>query len=275
VRLTVVGCGTARTHPDTPASGLLVTSELTSLLIDCGPGVIARLSRVKAPGELSAIVVTHLHFDHYLDLVALRYWLAWGGQSTGRARIYLPPDGRRRLAALEDALSEREGFFDDAMDIVEFDPDGTILVGEPPLELRFAKAQHYVPAWSVVVTDRHRTRLVYAGDTGPTGQLTELAQGADGLVLEATLATTADDDEVRGHLTAEEAIDIAAASGARRTLIVHYPPERRTEIERLASSTGGRVVVGLPDLELEVAGRGPNQAPNRASATLSSPARRR
>jgi len=252
VRLTVIGCGTARTHPDTPASGLLFTTGETRILVDCGPGVIARLGTFTDPATLSAFVVSHLHFDHYLDLVALRYLLAWAGLTTGRPVVYLPPDGRRRLATLESALSEREGFFDDAMDILEFDPDSVVRIGEPAVELRFAAAQHYVPAWSVVVTDPGGGRVVYGGDSGPTSRLAEIGRGADVLVLEATLATAADDDPVRGHLTAEEAIAVIEESRARRGLIVHYPPERRAEIERLAARTRGQVVVAIPDLVLDV-----------------------
>lgn len=251
MQLTVVGCGTASTHASTPASGILVRSRAARVLLDCGPGVVARLGRIVEPTELDAVVISHLHFDHYLDLAPLRYLLPWRGRDSRRPRVYLPPGGRRQLAAFETAMSERTGFFDDAMDILEFDPDRPVSVGDE-LELRFAAARHYVPAWSVVVASSAGSRVVYGGDTGPGDELVELGRGADLFIAEATLLSPDEDDDVRGHLTIDEAIDTIVRSGARRGLIVHYPWTRRAELERRAAAAGDSIIVGFPGLVLDV-----------------------
>jgi ribonuclease BN (tRNA processing enzyme) len=250
LRLTVLGCGTAQVRPETPASGVLVQGGESNLLVDCGPGVAAQLARVLDVPALSAVVVTHLHYDHYLDIVGLRYLLPWPGLETGRPRVYLPPDGLQRLAALEVAISERPGFFADAMDIAEFDPDGELRVGD--LRLTFVRADHYVPAWSTIIDAADGSRIVYAGDTGPTERLVETARAADLLVLEATLATPAEDDHVRGHLTADEAVDIVQRSDAARGVLVHYPWARSSAIDLVCAPTAGRVVRGTPGFGLEV-----------------------
>ena len=72
-RVTVIGAGTSAPQPETPASGILVESPSTGLLIDCGQGVIRGLMSLRDPRELDAIIVGHLHADHYIDLVSLRY----------------------------------------------------------------------------------------------------------------------------------------------------------------------------------------------------------
>jgi ribonuclease BN (tRNA processing enzyme) len=80
------------------------------------------------------------------------------------------------------------------------------------------------------------SRLVYTGDTGPSDGMVEFARGADLLLVEAGLRSPADDDPERGHLTPEEAIALATAAEARTTLLVHYAPARREELEAMCAA---------------------------------------
>src|SRR5262249_33050696 len=67
--------------------------------------------------------------------------------------------------------------------------------------------------------------LAYSGDSGPSEHLTELAQGADLFVCEATLVRGELDGNPRGHLSADEAVEAFEASGAKRLLLTHRPHE--------------------------------------------------
>jgi len=253
VRLTVLGSGTAQPQPDSPASGLLVQFADTALLLDCGTGVITRLESYLDPRALTALVVGHLHGDHYLDLVPLRYLFPWAGGVERRLPVHLPPGQRPRLDALAEAISERRGFFDDAFEVSEYDPDAGLSIGG--LRIDFRRARHYVPAWSMALTDPTGARLVYLGDTGPSETLVEFATGADVLIMESTLGSTDEDDVERGHLTPGEAIDLARRAGPRRALIVHYPSARRAEIERLCAADGTLVSAATPGTVIEIGGR--------------------
>jgi len=185
VRLTIVGSGPARPQPDTPASGILVEADGTALLLDCGPGVIGALRRWVDPTALSAVFVGHMHADHYLDVAPLRYLFPWGERASRRLPVLLPPGGRARLDALATAISERDGFFDDAFEVSEYAGGVERSIGS--LRVRPFNSQHYVPAWGVEILDGASRRIVYAGDTGPTVGLVDVARGADLLVCEATL----------------------------------------------------------------------------------------
>jgi ribonuclease BN (tRNA processing enzyme) len=254
VRLTVIGCGPAAPQADTPASGLLVESGPTAVLLDCGYGVIGRLRAVADPLGLSGVVVGHLHADHALDLAALRYLHPWPGRSTGRPHIWLPPGGRAHLTALAGVMSERASFFDDAFDVREYVDGRPFVLGG--LTISPQATQHYVPAWSLSVRDADGTRIVYCGDSGPTDRLVEIAQDADLLVEEATLASSAEDELRRGHSTADEAIAIAVRASARRLLLTHFASARRPELVAIAArATALPVEVAQPGLRLEVAAR--------------------
>jgi ribonuclease BN (tRNA processing enzyme) len=249
VRLTVVGSGTSQPQPETPASGILVESDTTAILVDCGQGVIRELFPILDPRELDAIVVGHMHADHYIDLVSLRYLLPWEGVASGHLPVFLPPGGRARMAELASAISERPGFFDDAYGILEYDPSHAHHVGD--LTISFVQGQHYVPAWGCTITDADGRRIVISGDTGPNDGIVAAARGADLFVLEATLTNADHDDPRRGHLTPEEAIDMAARAGVPQTILVHYRAELRDRVERACARRPG-AQPGRPGLVVEV-----------------------
>lgn len=259
--ITIVGSGTSAPQPETPASGILVETASTGLLLDCGQGVIRGLMRIRDPRDLDAIVVGHLHADHYIDIVSLRYLLPWDGFTGRRMPVLLPPGGRQKMTELAAAISERPGFFDHTFDIAEYDPSATVVIGD--LTVSFIPGRHYVPAWGCTITDRGGGRLVMSGDTGPNEALIAAARGADILIVEATLSTATEDDPKRGHLTVDEAVDAGARAGVGRTVLVHHRTQSRDAIAA-AEEASDRVIAGRPGLRLEL-------APNDEGATGDQP----
>jgi ribonuclease BN (tRNA processing enzyme) len=253
MRLTVVGSGTSQPQPETPASGLLIETDDTAILVDCGQGVIRELMGIRDPRELDAIVIGHMHADHYIDLVSLRYLLPWEGVASAHLPVLLPPGGKARLDALATAISERPAFFDDAYSVLEYDPAHRIHVGD--LTLTFVPGQHYVPAWGCVVTGPDGARIAISGDTGPSDAFVEAARGADVVVAEATLADASTDDPRRGHLTAEEAIDMADRAGAGRIVLVHFRAELQERIEHDCAARPG-AMAGRPGHSIDVTAAG-------------------
>lgn len=246
LRLTVLGNSTAVPHPESAAAGYLVEWGEIAVLLDAGQGVIRSLQDRMDPHQLSAVVIGHMHADHSLDLVGLRYLYPWGERAKDPLAVHLPPGGRTRLDALATGISERVGFFDDAYDAVEYDPAQPLVIG--PLTIRFNRGRHYVPAWGLTVEAPDGARIAYTGDTGPSDSVVEFSSGADLLLIEAALRSAAQDDEERGHLTAEEAIDMATRTGARSALLVHYSPARRLELEGLCGVAGGWIRPAVPGL---------------------------
>jgi ribonuclease BN (tRNA processing enzyme) len=246
LRLTVLGCSSAVPHAASPAAGFLIDWEGTAVLLDVGQGVVRRLEGLLDPRDLAGIVVGHMHADHYLDLAGLRYVFPWGEEAPVRLPVHLPPGGARRMDALAEAISERPRFFDAAYDIDEYDPEVALVIG--PMTIRFRRGRHYIPAWAMSVETPDGARLVYTGDTGPSDAMVDFAREADLLLVEAGLRTDKDDDPERGHLTAEEAIDMAVRAEARETLLVHYAPARRAELEAMCEAAGAEIrpaVAGL------------------------------
>ncbi len=234
MKLTVVGCSPAWPNPGGAHSGYLLEHHGGRLLVDCGPGVLSRLREAEGWPVLDAIVITHMHLDHWGDVVA---WL-WGqlhvpDRGTPSPELWLPPGGRDELERLVPRL--REGFaLREYADATRFEAGGFAVTPR-------AVAHYDQPTWGMRVESRGRV-VALSADTGPTPALTELAADADLFVCEATLETTATEPEVRGHLTADEAA-AAAAARARRLLLVHRGSE-------LPAPDG--LVVAHDGLELEL-----------------------
>ena len=75
------------------------------------------------------------------------------------------------------------------------------------------------------------------------------------MVAEATLIDSTMDDPRRGHLTAEEAIDMADRAGAGRVVLVHFRAELRERIERACAARSG-AMAGRPGLAIDVVAEG-------------------
>jgi ribonuclease BN (tRNA processing enzyme) len=249
MRVTIVGSGTSAPQPETPSSGILVETSSTGILIDCGQGVIRGTMPIRDPRELDAIVVGHLHADHYIDVVSLRYLLPWAGFTGRRLPILLPPGGRARMDELASAISERPGFFDHTFDVREYDPQVELTIGD--LTLGFLPGNHYVPAWGCRLSDKAGHVVVVSGDTGPNERLVESARGADILIVEATLLAVGEDDPKRGHLTVDEAVGIGRDAKVGRTVLVHHRTQNH-EAVLAASRASASVLVGRPGLVVEL-----------------------
>lgn len=233
MKLTVVGCSPAVPDPGGANSAYLVEGA-GRILLDCGPGALARLRADADWPEVDAIVISHLHLDHWGDLVP---W-TFGARERGRdpVELWLPPGGGDRLRALGEQLSFGRSLAE-VFAVAEYSERERFAAGG--LELWPAQVPHYdQPTWGLRVTDGSAT-LAYSADTGPTPVLAELARDAGLLLCEAALAEPEQDR--RGHLTVEEAIEAFRASGARELLLTHRAVELPVP-EGFARARSGQVV---------------------------------
>jgi len=216
VRLTVIGSSPAWPNPGSAQSGYLVEGD-RPLLLDCGPGVLGRLRELELYPR--SIAITHFHLDHWGDLVPWAWLNAYGPQEHRIAcSLWLPPGGRGQLEAFASHWGN-DGMFEEAFEVQEFDP------GVPFRTVGFEVLACRLPHYDLIShgfrVTHNGTTLAYSGDSAPTDELAELAQGADLFLCEATLSDPTSDGLPRGHLSAEEAL--AAADGP--ILLTHRPVE--------------------------------------------------
>ncbi len=235
--LTVLGCSAACPVADNPASGYLIHHEGTWVWCDAGSGTFLALLDEVDPDDLDAVVISHVHADHCIDLFALYGYLEHGPGSGGPLPVFVPSQATEHLAAFARAGADHR--FRQVLAFSEVgDGDATTVGG---ITLRFATAAHPVPALTVRFEAGDRS-LVYSGDTGPGAGLEVLAPGADVLLCEATLQGPGAARDYPFHLTAEEAGAIAADAAVDRLILTHIGPTldpRRSVAE--AAGPYGRV----------------------------------
>ncbi len=221
MKLTVIGCSPAWPNAGGAQSGYLVEGD-GRLLLDCGPGVLARLRELDGGWpRVDALAITHFHLDHWGDLVPWIFGASFGpGRSVPKPELWLPPGGTIRLDAYGDELSFSDRI-DSAFAVREY-ADGAPFraAGFDVTPLRL---DHYSELTFGLRVSNHRSTLAYSGDTGPSPNLAELARDADVFLCEATLREP--EPAERGHLSEDEAVAAFTASGARRLVVIHRPDE--------------------------------------------------
>jgi ribonuclease BN (tRNA processing enzyme) len=226
VQLQIIGHTAPFPAPGLACPGYLVTEGNTRILIDGGCGVLERLMAVWACEELTAVLVSHFHFDHCSDLYVLRYALdalRRQGRRMEVLPIYSPPEPPE-LAGL---LTYRE-----ATRRVPVTPGETANLGE--MRVRFVAAEHTLPALGMVLKGATGT-LAYSADCRWGDAVVAVAQGADLFLCEATFQDGEEDAAgATGHLTARQAAMAADRARAGRLLLTHIPAaaDRQVSLEQ-------------------------------------------
>jgi ribonuclease BN (tRNA processing enzyme) len=251
VLVTVLGKSPSWQDAAGACSGYLVQQDGHSLLLDCGNGVFSKLRLVCDYVDVDAVLITHMHADHFLDLIPFSYALRYaprqqpvpvggwpGNEAPARPELYLPSGGSEMLRRVVGCWGS-EDLIDDAFTVQEYTPDAELTVG--PLTIRFCPVPHFVDTFAVEFTCEG-SRFTFGADCRPNDELVRFAQGTDMLMIEATLPRPERDGD-RGHLTAREAGEHGRSAAARRLVLTHYSDELNPEVTRseAAASFGGPV----------------------------------
>jgi ribonuclease BN (tRNA processing enzyme) len=261
MRLTIIGGAAAWPNAGQGCSAYLLRSAQTQILMDCGPDTLQELRRHVDYLALDAIVISHCHADHFLDLAPYRYGLVYGAVRPRRPiPLWMPPGGIATLNAVASALGgdiESPGdFWSKAFDVREYAPAERLELGD--LRIAFERTQHPVPCYAMRVVDDAGASLFFSADTGDAMSLVGLARDADLALVEAT--TRGDDTtppERRVHLTPRQAGEFATAARVRTLVLTHLWSERDTsEVRREAAAVfSGRTEIARPGLTVDARAR--------------------
>lgn len=181
----------------------LVDNGRARVVIDLGSGSLSRLRLYVRPQDVSAFIVTHLHYDHCADVLPLSYF-------PGKYVVYAPSEPTERLSLIK----ARQNF--DTRIItssLRFNIGGMIF--------EFAPTNHGIECYAVKVTEGNRF-FVYTSDTAWSDNLVDFCMSAD-LVLADCLGT-----ESSSHMTAKEGAELARLAGVR-IIATHLHPETDAE----------------------------------------------
>lgn len=220
MRLTVLGSGAACAGQGGNSSGYLVEDQDLRILLDCGHGVASALVEAMPSAQIDHIFISHMHADHFIDLLPLRFAVtrAMEGLSEPAGCLHLPPGGKSSIAKLLDAVCFPQDFFECVWQVCEFQADQKLELA-PGVRVQFAAGVHYIPAWAIRLDGS--SSLTFTGDTAPSDEVCRLAMNSDLLLAEATLDEP-EQGPVRGHLTPAQAAELARAAAVRRLMLTHF-----------------------------------------------------
>lgn len=255
--LTVLGGAAASVNTGQGCAGFLITSDKTKIVLDLGPGTLLELRKHADFRTLDALVLSHLHIDHMLDIFALRFALSYNPlKPTQKLPLWLPPGGLDYFGRVADVFAGGDDpatYFSNVFDLGEYDPDGHLEVGG--LTLSFHPTVHYIPCWAIRVRPANRQGdLVYTADYGPSSGLEGFAHGAAILLSEATSPEPAIEDRaLSGHVTVSEAASLANAVDASTLVLTHMHEENDPEVfhDRAANIFTRDLLIAKPGLVVQ------------------------
>lgn len=197
-----------------PSSCYLVELDGKGLVLDLGQGSFGALAARRDPERLRAILISHLHADHGIDLIPFRHYLRFDCEPPGSVELHAPEDLRRRYDVLmgeTDFLAQLPG---------EALKPGTIRLA--PFEVLVGAITHLEPSFGfrVAALEAGAAGLVYSGDCGRADDLLPLIRPGDTLLSEAYFGAESALAEAM-HLTAAEAGRVAREGQAGRLVLTH------------------------------------------------------
>lgn len=249
MRLTVLGAGPAYTDREGAAGACyLVTHGETHLLLDLGQGSFPRIFAHVAPQDLDAVVVSHLHPDHFIDLVPLRHYLRYEFAPSRTVRVLAPSALTDRL----DALHGYPGFTSESL--------RTCTLGTGPhrlgtLEVTARLVAHTDESYAIRVAPAGSggKGIVYSGDCGSAMDIAPLVQAGDTLLAEVSFGAGPVPPGAM-HLDGPAVGGLATVTGAGRVLLTHLQMghEPDATIASVRARYRGPVAMVWPGTALEI-----------------------
>lgn len=227
MEITVLGCWAPYPRAGGACSGYLLRGGGLNILLEAGNGSLSKLMGFLDFRRLDAVIISHLHPDHFLDLFPLRHAIEGARREGSRKeplKLFLP--------AMPDQVFQVLAGYKKAFNLVpieeiplEEDLSGTAVrrLDLGGLSIRFVPARHSLPGYIVSFTGAGK--LVFSGDTAWTEKLVEAARDADLFLCEAS-GQDQDAGYLEGvHLTARQAGETARRAGAKQLMLTHFWPE--------------------------------------------------
>src|ERR671915_1067420 len=159
MRLTVLGKSPSWQDAGGACSGYLIEEEDTAVLVDCGNGVFAKLRERIDYVDVDAVVISHLHADHFLDLVPFAYALTYaprqqpvpvdrwpGTDDPARPRLLVPPGAIETFRRVVGAWGN-EDLIENAFEIEEYQESSEPAVG--PFRFHFHCVPHFTETFAI------------------------------------------------------------------------------------------------------------------------------
>ncbi|HUN30780.1 MAG TPA: MBL fold metallo-hydrolase [Trebonia sp.] len=249
MRLTVVGCAGTFPGPDSPSSCYLFEADGFRLVVDMGHGALGVLQRYAGIADIDAVLLSHLHADHCVDLYGYRVARHYApGGPLPPIPVYAPVGALERIAKIH-GVDDHDGVAR-AFSFRALAP-GRHEIG--PFTVEAGRMNHPVETFGFRVS-RDGASVAYSADTGECDELVRLARGADLALFEASFLTTQPGCPPNVHLTARQAAEHARRADTGRLVLTHLVPwnDRLATLEEATRSFPGHLTLASSGLTFDL-----------------------
>ncbi|MCM3884461.1 MBL fold metallo-hydrolase [Frankia sp. R82] len=248
MKLTILGCSGTYPGPTSACSSYLVEADGFRLVVDAGNGSMGELQRHCDLRDIDAVLLSHLHGDHCLDLVANSYARRYHPEGMPpKLPVYGPINTQERLCGAFEKRPE-----DSLADIYDFRTIGAGCLHIGPYRIDLTRVAHPVEAYGVRITTGDKV-LTYSGDTGACDRLVRLARDSDLFLCEASFLDD-EDNPPDLHLTGREAGEHAQRADVGHLVLTHLVPwgNAARSREEADAAFDGALTVASPGATFEV-----------------------
>jgi ribonuclease BN (tRNA processing enzyme) len=254
----VLGSGTLLIDPNRGSAAHLLRGDDVAALFDTGSGTKDRLARADVSLlEISHIVYSHAHVDHWADLLSLMFLRGYLPDSRKRSGLVIagPPGFADLARSVLQAASPSLLAHNNDVVWVDVGP-GSEVLDAGWFQARAFKVEHgsqTAQAYRIQGSQRgRRWSVAYSGDCELCEGLVQAAQGVDCLVCECSLSACS---AAAGHMTPASVRALADRAHPKRIVLTHLFPEvQDAEIESAFRGYPGHVLVGEDGLSVGVDG---------------------
>ncbi|MDN5343321.1 MAG: hypothetical protein PWP28_2196 [Oceanotoga sp.] len=212
MKLTIVGRWGAYPEKDEPCSGYLLETKNNKILIDCGPGVLTNVQRYCSLDEIDYVIISHFHPDHFTDIYSFQY-ASMISMKLAKRRTPL-----KIISPLKDNKS-KEMKYGEFTESILYDEGSILSLND--VEIRFSLNEHPILCYSIGVHHENKY-FAYSADTQIGHNLIEFVEKADLFLCESSLYENME-KEIKGHLTARQAGNIAHSANVKKMILTHLP----------------------------------------------------
>ncbi|MBM7556139.1 MBL fold metallo-hydrolase [Halanaerobacter jeridensis] len=214
MKVTVLGNRSPYPTQSSGGSSYLVQNEDKNILLDVGPDTLHNLQKIIPCHELDAVIISHLHLDHFLDLLPLHHAITLAlnnGYRDEALAVYLPFDESEELDFIRTKVGEE-------FHLQEINSESQLDFEK--LKACFHPTTHSKECLGIKICDS-TSMLGYTADTALDAQLVDFFTGIDMLLAEASLLEKDKDKRSLGHMTVGEAVQFGARAGVNKLLLTH------------------------------------------------------
>ena len=218
MKLKVLGSSSPYITNERNGIGYLIESDNHRIMLDAGSGICRNIDMNKELENLT-IIISHLHRDHYAELLPLSYAtyiMAKNNLLKNKIKVYIPNDIESIDKLYVQSLEE-----DSYFEIIEYSKEDILYIGT--MKVEFTESLHGVKTYSIKVSENDKS-ICYTSDTGYANEnIISFANNAELLICETTYLK--DQHKAKDvHLTTIEAGDLAVKSNVKRLMINHFWP---------------------------------------------------